>query len=119
MSKEHPGINDFFGSNQARPSHPDFWRLSEIVLGLDAAMQDAMRDASLDVDDVISKEAARIGDSYSIVYMALQRAMRIHGVVTGRDLSNNAEAVSRTAVVYMEGMIVGARLEQSRTTSGA
>jgi hypothetical protein len=99
-----------FDGQAARPDHPDFWKFSQIVLDLDAAM--AERSPSEGVDDVIARKAAEVGDSYSLVYMAIQRAMRIHGVATLGDLVKHQEAVMHTSLAYMEGIVVGARFER-------
>ena len=106
-------LEDFFGSNVSRPSHPDFWRLSDIILSLDAAMTEGIQQGK-EVDDVIAEKAAEIGDSYSVVYIATQRAMRIHNVATVGDLRKNMDNVLKSSIIYLEGMIIGARLERSR-----
>jgi len=109
-------LEDFFGANNARPDHPDFWKLSEIILSLDGAMQEGLQEGK-EVDDVISEKASEIGDSYSIVYMATQRAMRLHGAVTLDDLQRKMDDVLKSSIIYLEGLIVGARLEHSRFSS--
>ena len=108
------GMDDFFGRMPTRPSHPDFWKLSEIVLGLDGAMQDAMRAEGMSAEEVISREAAKLGDSYSVTYMATQRAMRVHGANTVGEVNAKVDDIARTAMVYLEGMLVGASLQRSR-----
>lgn len=106
-------ISDLFGENQARPDHPDFWQLSQAVLGLDAAMTDGLKQGQ-QVDEVIAQEASKVGDSHSITYMATQRAMRLHGVATLSDLRRNYDKVNASALMYLEGMIMGATLAQGR-----
>lgn len=90
-----------------RPDHPDFWTLSRIVTSLDEAMD--YRDPDKDPDEIIGEKATEVGDPASLTYVAVQRAMRVHGIVTAGDLKRVAEDVSRTATAYLEGMIVGAR----------
>jgi hypothetical protein len=106
-------LHDLFGPNPDRPDHPDFWKLSEIILGLDAAMTTGVQTGKR-VDDVIAEAAVEAGDSYSICYMAVQRSMRLAGVETVRDLREKADEVNKLAIGYMEALIVGARLQQSR-----
>lgn len=63
--------DDFLNSSQFpnRPNHPDFWRLSEIVLQLDAAVLED----GVTVDSEVEKEI----DVASLNYMAEQTALRV------------------------------------------
>lgn len=62
-------LKDLFSDFPDRPDHPDFWKLSEIVLQLDGR---AMEDES----DFASTLASMM-DPKSLCYMARQRAMRL------------------------------------------
>lgn len=106
-------LHDLFGPNPTRPNHQDFWKLSEIILDLDSAMEDGVAQGR-SVDDVIAEKASQVGDPYSICYAAVQRAMRSHQISTTGALKARLDDVARTALVYMEGVIVGARLTQER-----
>jgi hypothetical protein len=53
-----------------RPDHPDFWLLSQAVIG-----QDAQAEGGQPVPDILG----RIIDPASAVYMARQRALRLLG----------------------------------------
>jgi hypothetical protein len=99
------GLSPVFSDVSARPEHPDFWRLSEIVLALDAKMDAATTEAQryqvwLDV----------VGESVdfdSVSYMAIQRAMRVLGITTREQLRLRADEAQRIAAVYCEGFVVG------------
>jgi len=97
-------MDEFFGKNPARPSHPDFWKLSDIVLRLDGAMQER---GDTPVDEIISELASEMGDSYSITYMATQRAMRVVGITQAYEVMEKQEEIAQYAMMYLEGMLVG------------
>jgi len=108
-------FNDLFKTNLPRPEHEDFWQLSSIVLDLDASMTEGLERGERP-DDILAKKIAEVGDSYSFAYMATQRAYRVHGIQTVADLMRpeNMEAVIKTATVYMEAMVVGARFHERK-----
>ena len=110
-------LADLFGPNPTRPTHPDFWKLSNAVLDLDGAMLEGLQQGR-GVDDVIAEKAAQVGDSYAICYVAVQRSMHAHSVKTAGDLKGKFDEVARTAIIYMEGMIVGARLVEQKNEQG-
>lgn len=99
-------INDFFGKNQHRPEHPDFWRLSSIALKYDGRMQAATTRAQQDA--TWEDNVARWVDSDSLNYLAMQRSMRVLGMETVGDIRKNADALVRCTVLYMEGFQFGA-----------
>lgn len=82
-----------------RPDHPDFWRLSEIILQIDA--QADIPGTNID----IVKQSI---DSPSATYMALQRALRIKQA-TGTELS-----LVYLSAAWLEGLVAGIRFEQRR-----
>lgn len=112
---ENFSFPDLFGPSPARPEHPDFWKLSSVVLDLDGAMAERGKES---IDDVIARKAAEVGDSYAICYMAVQRAMRVHNVTTMGELLQKGDAVVQTSVVYMEALIVGARFAAEKQERG-
>jgi len=101
-------LHDAFKTDLPRPNHPDFWKLSLIVLDLDASMTEG-RQRGESVDEVLAKKLLEIGDPNSITYMATQRAFHIHGVATVGDLIAKKDEVIKTSMSYLEGVIVGAR----------
>ena len=83
-----------------RPDHPDFWRLSEIVLQIDAQADVP----GTNIDDLVKQSI----DLPSATYMALQRALRIK-TATGIELS-----LVYLSAAWLEGLVVGIRSEQRR-----
>ncbi len=89
-------MKDFFGDVPGRPDHDDFWKLAEIVLGMDALMEkpdgfeDAVRAASVDMR--------------SLAYLAMQRAAR----------GMQAALVPQGAACWLDGFIAGIRYQQRK-----
>lgn len=92
-------MKDFFGDIPGRPEHPDFWVLSEIVLGMDAltekptGFEDALLAASV--------------DSSSLLYVAKQRTSR--GARTQQDLMLGTAC-------WLDGFIAGTRYNERKRT---
>lgn len=94
-----------------RPSHPDFWKLSNIILGLDATTTDDPDSFESIISDVV--------DPDSISYQSMQRAMRAVAISHGIDpskgtvprdlLVKNQHTLLAMSAIYMEAFIVGAR----------
>lgn len=84
-----------------RPDHPDFWRLSEIVLQFDA-QADWL---SVDINDIVKQSI----DLPSATYMALQRALRIKQASSGP-----SGWWSYLSAAWLEGLVAGIRFEQRR-----
>lgn len=106
-------IDDIFGPNRMRPDHPDFWRLSEIILGNDARIQDA--------PDVEAREAAwaqmvaNAGDPESINYMFGQRALIALGGGTDADMSKlDIVLAARMATLAIDSFLVGVAFARSQ-----
>lgn len=86
-----------------RPDHPDFWRLSELVLQMDGrAIEDPAR---------AQKMVADIIDPHTLAYMATQRAMLLLGVQTQQQAAPRRTEIMRLASVYYESFILGARYQ--------
>lgn len=98
-----------------RPDTPDFWHLSAIILDLDGAMDDAVTD---DDRQRVWDDAVKAGgiDPNALSYMGMQRAFRVLGVRTQRDLRNQAvqRQVLAMTTLYMEAFLVGVRFERER-----
>lgn len=80
-----------------RPQHPDFWHLSEIVLEMDGKFQE--EGDKTDIEEYVAEEI----DLDSLMYMGLQRALRIQGMETG---------MHAMATLYIEAFLVGRRYER-------
>jgi hypothetical protein len=100
-------MSEMFGHNAMRPDHPDFWRLSEILLGLDAGMEEATS------KDAYWEKSVEIHvDRPSMVYMAMQRALRALNVRSKADLATVQQQVATLATMWCEGFIVGAEFKE-------
>lgn len=62
-------INDVFPGPSNRPDHPDFWKLSDVVLQLDGKTEDPGFDFPSFLSEII--------DPKVLAYMAMQRAMLV------------------------------------------
>lgn len=98
-------IKDVFGSMPQRPNTKDFWRLSEIVLEMDGAMQAAQTDD--DKEAVWQRYMGEHCDHNSLYYVALQRSMHILGVQTAADAMAQFGLLAKLTTVYSEGFVVG------------
>lgn len=86
-----------------RPSHEDFSKLSRILMWVDDMA---------DVEDHVPRELARGIDSYSVTYVAIQRAMRALGIETNTQLENHQAEVALIAGVWLDGFLVGRHYEE-------
>lgn len=78
--------NEFFGAMPHRPDHPDFWKLSNVLLKMDAGLDPSNPDEEAK-ERQFKARLAEIGiDERSLSYAATQRAFRILGVETRMDL---------------------------------
>ncbi len=100
-------MNEFFGRHPQRPDHPDFWKISEIILQLDGAIDAAVSD---DEKERIWKErTSAVVDIPSVTYMAIQRALRVLG------RPSNAADVGRhssVAALAIDSFIAGVLFAQ-------
>lgn len=106
------GINDFFDGRRfpQRPDTPDFWRLSEIILQMDGAMDAAQNDDEREAvwnDFVLSHIS---GDA--LYYLAYQRACRAVGATTIGGVSKHRHEITRLIVLYSEAFAVGVAYQQ-------
>lgn len=90
-------MDDAFGKIGPRPDNPTFWKLSEIVLRADGAMDDATPEAKQAEWERIMHEV--IDELDSVSYMALQRAMR---------MTANPVEMARLATLWLDGFSAGA-----------
>jgi hypothetical protein len=61
-------MDEVFGYRPNRPQHPDFWKLTEIILGLDGAVEAG--------EDVNHTRLGKAVDLTSVRYTSVQRAKR-------------------------------------------
>lgn len=101
-------LADAFGNFPSRPNHPDFWRLSSVMLKLDGRMNQAKSEDEKDA--VWTDNLTRWIDEDSATYTAMQRAMRPLGVQTVGDARKHAQTLVLLTVVWLEGFQVGAEV---------
>jgi len=91
-------MDDAFGRIGPRPDTPTFWKLSEIVLRSDGALEAAetSEDKQLEWQRLMHEV---IDDLDAVSYVALQRAMR---------LTNNAAELASLASLWLDAFSAGA-----------
>lgn len=120
-------INDILMAPKGlkRPDHPDFWKLSEIILALKADKEEHER-GQIDMAEFEHRWRAHydsVGDFDSIAYSATQCALALHNVETVNDWNllrlstGRHESFAKSVQAFFDGFIMGARLERSRTES--
>lgn len=106
------GLGDIFGSFPNRPDHPDFWKLSDMVLKYDGRFEAA---ADHDEKERIWKEAVSAHiDSDALIYMGFQRAIRALGVDTPGEVAKHFSELAKLTTLYAEGFVFGAEFEASK-----
>lgn len=99
------GMSDVFGERPARPDTAEFWRLSEIVLRLDGAMEAAATGA--EKDQVWEARVTEHVELEALTYMAMQRAIRALGLRTRVDVALRSLDVAKLSGMYIDGFIAG------------
>ena len=90
-------MDEVFGYRPDRPDHPDFWRLTAVVMGLDIAVEAG--------EDVNHTRLGKAVDLASVRYMARQRAMRARAL-TAKPFPGWSPLRALTAV-YLDGFLCG------------
>lgn len=107
--------NSMFDGPPGRPDHPDFFKLSSIVLGLDASIDpQTMTEDEMEAAFVARMEALNI-DRASVAYMATQRAFRVLGITDPRQMLINPDLMQRAAQVggaWLDAFAAGAMYER-------
>jgi hypothetical protein len=102
-------MDEVFGQRRHRPNHPDFWRISEVILGMDADF-DPMNPPEGDRDALWRAKVLAVVDVDSVMYMAAHRVMRGFG-----SPADVAEARRQATIValYMDAFIAGVKFQQA------
>lgn len=104
-------MDEFFGRRRRRPDHPDFWRISEVILGMDAEF-DPMNPPEGDRDALWKARVTEVVDVDSVMYMAAQRVLRAFGSPTfggGVDVRMQATI----SALYIDAFIAGVKYQQA------
>ena len=100
-----------------RPNHPDFWRLSEIILALKADMVENEGNIK-EQERLWRARYDGIGDFDSIAYCAVQCGLDLHSIKTGRDWMllrmspGGQESYIKSVQAYFDGFVMGAEFER-------
>lgn len=103
-------LNEFFGPNPNRPDNADFWRLSEIVLEMDGAIQAAPTQDAKEV--VWQSYMDKYADDRAVYYLALQRSFHTLGIQTAGQAQANFDLLTKLTTVYSEGFLVGCAYQE-------
>lgn len=93
----------------ARPDHPDFWKLSDIILQMDGALAEAPTQEAKDV--VWEAFFKDVIDTKSLNYLGFQRAIRAIGVTTVAGVQEHMNEIIKMTVLYTEAFLVGTRFK--------
>ena len=99
-------LNDIWPA-PGRPDHPDFWDLSEIILQFTGAIEAQQARSPEEQIKVWKEEVEKVVDSDSLLYMALQRALRAVGAETGLDMLVMREQLVQFIQLYCDAFILG------------
>jgi hypothetical protein len=103
-------LNDVFGHFPDRPDHPDFAKLSDLVL-----QQDGWScDENFDYEQLLEQYV----DPKSVAHMATQRATKALAN-THRDPAVNADLVAALSAIYLDAFVTGYRFHVRTTRTNA
>lgn len=87
-----------------QPDHKDFWKLSRLLIAHD--------NDSLGVEDYASIQLSKEIDSYSVTYVAVQRALRAMGITDASILREQGDQVALYAAMWLDGFLIGRDYEK-------
>lgn len=99
--------DDLLKGPPERPQHPDFMKLSEIVLRHDGPTSDPTAER-LDLDAKLTEYI----DPETLTYMAMQRSMMFMAMV---GITSTPQMVAAMSSVYLDAFLVGIEWERKRT----
>ena len=106
-------MDDVFGPRSQRPDHPDFWRISEIYLESDAAMDEAEGDQK---DVVWHDRVSDVVDLNSAMYAAMNRTMLAFGNPMASEGGPAGKITLRqhaaVSALWVEAFMAGAMFQQ-------
>ncbi len=94
-------MDEVFGVNPKRPDHPDLWRISEVLLHNDGAIEAVPEIDREERTRVFRSIVDPVVDLESATFMAEQRILRTFGadVLTSASLRNNLVGLQLDAFV--------------------
>lgn len=107
MSDEVNAMDVVFGKNPRRPNHPDLWRISEVLLHNDGAVDGAAPDEKRTVWVGITEDLV---DMESLLFMADQRVLRAFGPMRSMD---EIPLRTRLAGLVIDAFVAGAGYQKA------
>lgn len=105
-------LRDIFGDNAGRPDHPDFWKLSDVLLKMDSGLDPANPNEE-EKEAQFHARLAEIGvEVDSLVYTATQRAMRALGVTTQMEFMAHVGEIARLTSIWLDAFAAGVFFER-------
>lgn len=98
--------DDVFGQRPLRPEHPDFWRMSELFLAGDGAIDEAAGEDAK--EEVWRRRTTDVVDISSVTYMAAMRASRLLGPPTPETIMLH----SQVSALFIDAFVAGALFER-------
>lgn len=98
-------MDEVFGKRPKRPDHPDFWRISEILLANDGAMEAATGQDEKDVE--WRRRVESVVDIESATYAGIQRALRLGAAIDPRGYLP-LKARAAIAALWVDAFVTGA-----------
>lgn len=101
-------MDDVFGQNSNRPDHPDYWRLSEIILGMDGAIEAA---PDVETKDAVWHQRVRdVIDEESGVYASVNRSMLlVNSLPFDIPDAVRVQLTTSMAGLWMDAFVTGAQ----------
>lgn len=106
--------NEFFGAMPHRPDHPDFWKLSNVLLSMDQGLDPADLDEEAK-DRAFKARIAEIGiDEQTLSYAATQRTFRALGITNSLQMLDPKvmHQVMLLSSVWIDAFAAGAFYER-------
>ncbi len=112
-------MDEVFGRRSNRPDHPDFWRISEVILAADGAIEAATSEGAKAKE--WKARTSAVVDIDSVQYAAMERAKLAFGIpgggsafgrTGGRVAGLTIEQQATVAALWIEAFVYGAMYEQ-------
>jgi hypothetical protein len=106
-------MDEFFGEAEGRPNHPDFWKLAEILLGIDGYIHE-QQEAGRDKLEDVEKYLREFVDPESLRYVAQQRIFRALGISNEFVALMREKEIVQHSSAWVDGFVVGVKFRESK-----